>query len=378
MSSPYVNGAFRSRKTLSGALCSVKVGTEQSIPLEGDGDVSTPIVEARGLTRSFGKVQALAGLDLVAESGQVVAVLGPNGAGKTTFVRSVATLVRPDGGELRVAGIDALRRPEQVRRVIGLAGQYAAVEPAMTGRENVTMVARLYGQTRRQARANTAVVLDQLGLTDAADRPVSTYSGGMRRRLDLGASLVGAPRLLLLDEPTTGLDPRSRNELWEAIRSMVRAGTDVLLTTQYLDEADQLAQRVVIVDKGRVIAEGTPGELKSRAGRDVVEIRVHRPEDLTVVATSLGRLGVEAPRVDAGTHRVTIPVAGGRAVIAEAIRALDALAVEVDDIGLRRPTLDEVFLTLTGSPIDADQPDPTDESTHHESTDHDGHFAQAA
>jgi ABC-2 type transport system ATP-binding protein len=378
MSSLYVNGAFRSRKTLSGALCSVKVGTEQSIPLEGDGDVSTPIVEARGLTRSFGKVQALAGLDLVAESGQVVAVLGPNGAGKTTFVRSVATLVRPDGGELRVAGIDALRRPEQVRRVIGLAGQYAAVEPAMTGRENVVMVARLYGQTRRQARANTAVVLDQLGLTDAADRPVSTYSGGMRRRLDLGASLVGAPRLLLLDEPTTGLDPRSRNELWEAIRSMVRAGTDVLLTTQYLDEADQLAQRVVIVDKGRVIAEGTPGELKSRAGRDVVEIRVHRPEDLTVVATSLGRLGVEAPRVDAGTHRVTIPVAGGRAVIAEAIRALDALAVEVDDIGLRRPTLDEVFLTLTGSPIDADQPDPTDESTHHESTDHDGHFAQAA
>src|SRR5215510_7684120 len=290
----YVNGAFRSRKSLNGAIRSVTVEnrTEHSIPLEGDGDMSTPIVEAQGLTRSFGKVQALRGLDLVAESGQVVAVLGPNGAGKTTFVRSVATLVRPDGGELRVAGIDALRRPEQVRRVIGLAGQYAAVEPAMTGRENVTMVARLYGQTRRQARANTAVVLDQLGLTDAADRPVGTYSGGMRRRLDLGASLVGAPRLLLLDEPTTGLDPRSRNELWEAIRSMVRAGTDVLLTTQYLDEADQLAQRIVIVDKGRVIAEGTPGELKSRAGRDVVEIRVHRPEDLSVVAGSLGRIGV--------------------------------------------------------------------------------------
>src|SRR5215510_3456358 len=243
--------------------------------------MGTPIVEAKGLTRSFGKVQALNGLDLVAESGQVVAVLGPNGAGKTTFVRSVATLVRPDGGELRVAGIDALRRPEQVRRVIGLAG-----------RENVVMVARLYGQTRRQARATAAVVLDQLGLTEAADRPVSTCSGGMRRRLDLGASLVGAPRLLLLDEPTTGLDPRSRNELWDAIRSMVAAGTDVLLTTQYLDEADQLAQRVVIVDKGRVIADGTPGELKSRAGRDVVEIRVHRPEDLSVVAGSLGRIGV--------------------------------------------------------------------------------------
>ena len=336
--------------------------------------MSTPIVEARGLTKSFGKVQALAGLDLVAESGQVVAVLGPNGAGKTTFVRSVATLVRPDGGELRVAGIDAFRRPEQVRRVIGLAGQYAAVEPAMTGRENVVMVARLYGQTRRQARANAAVVLEQLGLTEAADRPVGTYSGGMRRRLDLGASLVGAPRVLLLDEPTTGLDPRSRNELWEAIRSMVRAGTDVLLTTQYLDEADQLAQRVVIVDKGRVIADGTPGELKSRAGRDVVEIRVHRPEDVSVVAESLGRIGVEAPRVDAGTHRVTIPVSGGRAVMAEAIRALDALAIEVDDIGLRRPTLDEVFLTLTGSPID----DRSEQSHALTDTTDDGQFAAQA
>jgi ABC-2 type transport system ATP-binding protein len=343
--------------------------------------MSAPIVEARGLTRSFGKVQALAGLDLVAESGQVVAVLGPNGAGKTTFVRSVATLVRPDGGELRVAGIDALRRPEQVRQVIGLAGQYAAVEPAMTGRENITMVARLYGQTRRQARANAAVVLDQLGLTDAADRPVGTYSGGMRRRLDLGASLVGAPRVLLLDEPTTGLDPRSRNELWEAIRSMVRAGTDVLLTTQYLDEADQLAQRVVIVDKGRVIAEGTPGELKSRAGRDVVEIRVHDADDLAMVAESVGRLGVEAPRVDAGTHRVTIPVAEGRSVIGKAIRALDTLNVEVDDISLRRPTLDEVFLTLTGSPIDGGQSDPTDDptdATTTQSTDTDGQFVARA
>ena len=195
-------------------------------------------------------------------------------------------------------------------------------------------------------------MLAQLGLTDAADRPVSTYSGGMRRRLDLGASLVGAPRLLLLDEPTTGLDPRSRNELWEAIRGMVAAGTDVLLTTQYLDEADQLAHRVVIVDKGRVIADGSPDELKAQAGRDVIEIRVHRADELAIVAESLGRLGVEAPRIDAAVNRVTIPVDGGRAVIAEAVRALDALAVEVDDIGLRRPTLDEVFLALTGSPID--------------------------
>ncbi|MDD9372177.1 MAG: DUF4162 domain-containing protein, partial [Acidimicrobiales bacterium] len=188
------------------------------------------------------------------------------------------------------------------------------------------------------------------------------YSGGMRRRLDLGASLVGAPRLLLLDEPTTGLDPRSRNELWEAIRGMVAAGTDVLLTTQYLDEADQLAHRVVIVDKGRVIADGSPDELKAQAGRDVIEIRVHRADELAIVAESLGRLGVEAARIDAAVNRVTIPVDGGRAVIAEAVRALDALAVEVDDIGLRRPTLDEVFLALTGSPIDDGSDDDSDDS----------------
>jgi daunorubicin resistance ABC transporter ATP-binding subunit len=313
---------------------------------------SPPIIEARGLTKRFGDVQALAGLDLVAEPGQVVAVLGPNGAGKTTFVRSLATLVQPDEGTLRVAGVDAVRHPEQVRRVIGLAGQFAAVEEAMTGRENLHMVARLFGHSRRRAAVNATTVLAQLGLTDAADRLVRTYSGGMRRRLDLGASLVGAPRLLLLDEPTTGLDPRSRNELWEAIRRLVAAGTDVLLTTQYLDEADQLAHRVVIVDKGRVIADGTPGELKSRAGRDVIEVRAHRSSDLPALAGALAAVGVEAPRVHAGTSRVTVPVDGGRAVIAAAVRAVDALGVEVDDIGLRRPTLDEVFLALTGEPIE--------------------------
>jgi ABC-2 type transport system ATP-binding protein len=309
---------------------------------------SAPIIEAQGLVKRFGKVEALAGLDLVAEPGRVVAVLGPNGAGKTTFVRSLATLVRPDEGTLRVAGIDALRRPEQVRRAIGLAGQFAAVEEAMTGRENLQMVARLFGHDRRGAARNAAAVLDRLGLSDAGDRLVRTYSGGMRRRLDLGASLVGVPRLLLLDEPTTGLDPRSRNELWEAIRSLVAGGTDVLLTTQYLDEADQLAQRVVIVDHGRVIADGTPGELKTRAGRDVVEVRAARGHDLGPLAEALAALGVEAPRVDTGTKRVTVPVAAGRAAIADAVRAVDGLGVEVDDIGLRRPTLDEVFLTLTG------------------------------
>jgi ABC-2 type transport system ATP-binding protein len=311
-----------------------------------------PVIEAQGLVKRFGEVEALSGLDLVARRGQVVAVLGPNGAGKTTFVRTVSTLVRPDGGSLRVAGVDAVRHPEQVRQVIGLAGQYAAVEEAMTGRENVEMVARLFGQSRRLAARNAAVVLEQLGLTDDADRLVRTYSGGMRRRLDLGASLVGAPRLLLLDEPTTGLDPRSRNDLWEAIRRLVASGTDVLLTTQYLDEADHLAQHVVIVDHGRVVAEGNPGELKSRVGRDLVEVHAHDRADLPRLADALGRVGESEPRVDEITGRVTVPVVDGRAAIARAVRALDQADVDVDDIGLRRPTLDEVFLALTGKPIE--------------------------
>jgi len=316
----------------------------------------TPTIEATGLRKRFGKgakaVDALDGLDLVAEPGQVVALLGPNGAGKTTFVRAVATLVSPDAGELHVAGIDVRREPERVRQVIGLAGQYAAVEPAMTGRENVEMVARLVGQDKRTAKANADRVLAQLGLTDAADRLVRTYSGGMRRRLDLGASLVGAPRLLLLDEPTTGLDPRSRVDLWDAIRDLVAQGTDVLLTTQYLDEADQLAHLVVIIDHGRVIASGTPDDLKKQAGRDVVEVHVRHLEDLPRVAEALAALGPDDAVIDEGTRRVTVGVANGTDELMGALRALDPLGVELDDVGLRRPTLDEVFLTLTGQPLE--------------------------
>jgi ABC-2 type transport system ATP-binding protein len=313
---------------------------------------STPIVEAEGLAKRFGKTEALAGLDFVAESGQVVAVLGPNGAGKTTFVRTIATLLKPDSGSLRVDGIDVTRHPDQVRRIIGLAGQYAAVEEAMTGRENLKMVARLFGHSRRSAKASAAAVLDQLGLSDAGDRLVRTYSGGMRRRLDLGASLVGAPRLLLLDEPTSGLDPRSRIELWDAIRVLVDQGTDVLLTTQYLEEADQLAKKVVIIDRGKCIAGGTPAELKSRAGRDVIELHAQDAVDLPRLAEVMARVGAEPPRIDEGSRRVTVPVDGGTAVITEAIRALDHAGLVVDDIAVRRPTLDEVFLTLTGAPIE--------------------------
>src|SRR5215469_7208291 len=260
---------------ISGASCTFcgAAGTTRENTVLGSlGDVDQTILEAQGLTKSYGKNRGLAGLDLVAYRGRVAAVLGPNGAGKTTFMRSVATLVRPDGGTLLVAGLDVARHPARVRRRIGLAGQYAAVEEAMTGRENLQLVAHLFGLRHRDARRAAAAVLEQLSLTDAADRLVRTYSGGMRRRLDLGASLVGSPQLLLLDEPTTGLDPRTRGELWEAIRALVVAGTDVVLTTQYLEEADRLADDVVIIDHGLAIASGTPAQLKAKAGRDVVEV----------------------------------------------------------------------------------------------------------
>jgi ABC-2 type transport system ATP-binding protein len=312
----------------------------------------TPTIEAVGLHKRFGKTVALDGLDLVAEPGQVLAVLGPNGAGKTTFVRTVATLLRPDAGELRVAGHDVRREPQAVRRSIGLAGQSAAVEPAMTGRENLELVARLFGQDARSARRNSDRVLEQLGLTEAGGRLARTYSGGMRRKLDLGASLVGAPRLLLLDEPTTGLDPRSRIELWDAIRALVERGTDVLLTTQYLDEADHLASRIVIVDHGRTVADGTPNELKQRAGRNVIEVHVRDRADLARVAADLGALDHGEPQVEEATRRVSVSVEAGTDRLRAALQSLDASGVVVDDISLRPPTLDEVFLALTGQALD--------------------------
>jgi ABC-2 type transport system ATP-binding protein len=312
-----------------------------------------PIIEARGLVKRFGKTRALDSLDLTAESGQVVALLGPNGAGKTTFIRMVATLLQPDRGELWVGGYDVHRQAAEVRRIIGLAGQFAAIEPTMTGRENLRMVARLFGQSRKSAKANAASVLAALGLTEAGDRLVRTYSGGMRRKLDLGASLVGAPRLLLLDEPTTGLDPRSRIELWDAIRALVGQGTDVLLTTQYLDEADNLASHVVIIDHGRVVANGTPSELKQRVGGEIIEVHVRNGDDVPQVAQVLGRSGHGEVRIDQGTRQVSVTVEGGGRVLMEALRAVEEAGVEVEDIALRQPRLDEVFLALTGQPDDA-------------------------
>jgi ABC-2 type transport system ATP-binding protein len=307
------------------------------------------LIDADHISKRFGKVTALDDLCLTLPSGQPVAVLGPNGAGKTTFVRMLATLLQPDSGRLAVLGNDVVEDPMAVRRLIGLAGQLAAVEATLTGRENLDMVARLYGQNGRAARASADRILQLVGLTDAGDRQVKTYSGGMRRRLDLGASLVGRPRLLLLDEPTTGLDPGSRIELWDAIRELGDHGTDVLLTTQYLDEADQLAALVVIVDEGRVIAQGTPGELKTRAGADVIELHTRDSSTLEQARSVLSGIGSGEPVADPATRRCTLPAPGGAQLLPIVVRALDQAAVEVEDLTLRRPTLDEVFLTLTGA-----------------------------
>jgi ABC-2 type transport system ATP-binding protein len=315
----------------------------------------TAIIDAQGVTKRFGKVQALTGLDLEIDSGQVVAVLGPNGAGKTTFVRTVATLLRPDAGTVRVAGHDVVNEARRVRALLGLAGQHAAVEDAMTGRENLQMVARLYGLNGRQARARANEIIEQLALDEVEGRLARTYSGGQRRRLDLAASLVGSPRLLLLDEPTTGLDPQSRIQLWDAIRALARDGTDVLLTTQYLDEADQLAARIVIIDHGRVIADGSPAQLKTQSGGDVIEIHIREFADLAGAVRALARVAASDPMVDPGTRRVSLPVDAGVDRLMLAVRALEDAGIGVDEIGLRRPTLDEVFLGLTGQSTDIDE-----------------------
>jgi ABC-2 type transport system ATP-binding protein len=316
-------------------------------------------IAVRGLTKSFGDVRALDGVDFEAAPGTVLGLLGPNGAGKTTAVRVLATLIKPDAGTARVAGLDVVRDATKLRHRIGLAGQYAAIDENLTGLENLVMVGRLYGMKRAQAKTRGRELLASFDLLDAADRPAKTYSGGMRRRLDLADALVAKPPVLFLDEPTTGLDPRSRLGLWETIESLVAEGTTVLLTTQYLDEADRLADRIAVIDQGRVIADGTPDELKDRVGGERLEVRLTDASVAATAAQALAPMSDEAPVVDDGVVKVAVRRRSG--AIVEAVRRLDDAGVGVDDLGMRRPTLDDVFLALTGHV--AETPDDEEQTT---------------
>ncbi|MBV9914895.1 MAG: ATP-binding cassette domain-containing protein [Solirubrobacterales bacterium] len=311
-------------------------------------DASGLAIEVRALTKRFGTVMALDGVDLHVRSATVFGLLGPNGAGKTTLVRILATLLEPTRGRACVLGHDVVTQPLAVRRKIGLAGQFAAVDDELTGRENLEMIARLCRLPAREARRRAGQAIERFGLSDAADRRLSTFSGGMRRRLDLAAGLIGRPPVVLLDEPTVGLDPRSRQALWRIVRELRDEGTTILLTTQYLEEADQLAERIAVIDHGRIVAEGTPSELKTAIGGSVLTVRIHRPSELAVAAEALTQLdGGEAPRLDAAARAVHVSVSNP-SVSAEAIRRLDARCVAPAAVELHQPTLDEVFLTLTG------------------------------
>ncbi|GAA2398824.1 MULTISPECIES: ATP-binding cassette domain-containing protein [Streptomyces] len=310
-------------------------------------------IYAEGLVKTFGDVKALDGVDLDVPEGTVLGLLGPNGAGKTTTVRCLTTLLRPDSGRAVVAGIDVLEQPDAVRRSIGLSGQFAAVDEYLTGRENLQMVGQLYQMRAKAAKKRAAELLEQFHLTDAADRPTKTYSGGMRRRLDLAAALVVSPPVMFMDEPTTGLDPRNRQQLWEVIKQLVSGGTTLLLTTQYLEEADHLAHDIAVVDHGRVIAKGTADQLKARTGGERVEVVVHEREHIQAAAEVLAGFGKGDTTVEEHMRKLTAPVTGGAKLLAEVIRELDTRGIEIDDIGLRRPTLDDVFLSLTGHVAEA-------------------------
>jgi ABC-2 type transport system ATP-binding protein len=310
------------------------------------------MIEVEGVRKSFGTTVALAGVDLSAEAGRVLALLGPNGAGKTTLVRILTTLLAPDVGLARVSGYDTVRDAATLRSVIGLTGQYAAVDELLTGRENLEMIGEFYHLRRGEARRRAAASLEEFGLVEAADRLAGTYSGGMRRRLDLAASLIGRPPVLILDEPTTGLDPRTRIDLWVTIEGLVAAGTTLLLTTQYLEEADRLAHRIVIIDRGSIIAGGTADQLKAELGSDVIELRVGHPGDVDTAIDALDALSHGGLLVDRPRQRITLPAPDGAATLAVALARLQGTGLAIDDIGIRRPSLDEVFLALTGHAAD--------------------------
>ncbi|HWA64321.1 MAG TPA: ATP-binding cassette domain-containing protein [Candidatus Paceibacterota bacterium] len=306
------------------------------------------IIAVHNAVKTYGTVRALDNVSLEVKRGGVTALLGPNGAGKTTLVRILTTLLAPDSGHIVVAGYNAVQQAQQLRGIIGLAGQYAAVDEMLTGRENLEMFARLYHFSSAAARQRAQDLLEQFDLTDAGDRPAKTYSGGMRRRLDLAASLVSKPAVLFLDEPTTGLDPRSRFALWHVIRDLVQQGTTVLLTTQYLEEADQLADKIFVIDHGRIIAQGTADELKRQVGGDILEVHVADHAEVDRAADILRPFGTDEPRPEADTGIITMAIDGGAAVLVDVVREADAAGLAIRDIVLRRPSLDDVFMKLTG------------------------------
>ncbi len=309
-----------------------------------------PAISANGLVKTFGKVKALDGVDLEVAEGTVLGLLGPNGAGKTTVVRVLTTLLEPDSGSAQVAGLDVHKDAVVLREKIGLAGQYAAVDENLTGTENLVMVGRLYGMRRSDAKVRAGELMERFDLSEAAGRPARGYSGGMRRRLDLAAALVARPPVIFLDEPTTGLDPRSRIGLWETIEGLVADGTTVLLTTQYLEEADRLADSIAVIDRGRVIADGTPDQLKDRLGGERLEIQLSEGSNLEVAARVLEPMSDEMPVIEDGLIKVAVRQRAG--AIVEAVERLRESGAEIDDLGMRRPTLDDVFLTLTGHAAD--------------------------
>jgi len=317
------------------------------------------VITASGLVKTYGRLRALDGLDLAVPEGTVLGLLGPNGAGKTTAVRILTTLLKPDSGSATVAGLDVINQPGKVRAKLGLSGQYAAVDEYLTGYENLQMVGRLYGLSRANARQRARELLEQFSLSDAADRPVKTYSGGMRRRLDLAGALVARPPVLFLDEPTTGLDPRSRNDMWEVIIGLVRDGSTLLLTTQYLEEADRLADNILVIDHGKAIAQGTAAQLKDQAGGARIEITLAETADLGHARQILERYADGPVEADEHSRRLVGPVTGGSATLVDAVHRLDSAGIVVLDVALRRPTLDEGFLQLTGhrsEPEPAEQP----------------------